>query len=105
ANLYCFSERQRVEAKALLPQRVAENRDWRAAPGAVHFACKERASGGSDSKRGEVICADKANACGFFLRARAGRRIRDGDLQFGKLAVRGEDFREDLVVIPEVLKF
>ena len=91
ANLYRFAERLRVQAKALFPERVVEDRDRRAAPGAVHFACEERAGRGNDSKRGEVISADKADADELFLYACAGRGIRDADFQCGKTAVGGED--------------
>src|SRR6266566_2368560 len=36
------------------------------APGAVHFACEERAGGRSDSNGSKVISADQANVCFFF---------------------------------------
>ena len=104
ANLYGLTKRQRVKPEALLPEAVAENRDRRAAPGAVYFAGEKPASSGSDSKGGEVISADKAGASGFLLCSCLGRGISDGDFQLGKTAVGGEDSREDLVVISEVLK-
>ena len=104
ANLNGLAKRRRVQRKALLPKRVAEHRDRRAASGAVGLGWKEPASGRTYSKSGEVVSADKAHMSGFLLRSATRRRIEDADFQLRKTAVRGKDFREDVVVVTEEFK-